>query len=317
MAKQKLPPKQPKVDVSLETDIVSGYICAKCGKIYDQRVGNFPRTNCPLYAGNDRFMTTCNDCIVELFNEKVKELGTELDAVKEVCRIYFLYWNPSAFAMTKGGSATVPRIKAYFQKVGMSQFNRGCCWDDYLVQSGQVQEIQQHEDQLRQDEYTVPEAPKESTAVQILRWGKAFTPEEHQSLDAHYDLLSSQAENPKDQEPIIKTLCETYILKYRAMEQGNIDSFKKLSELYSTYYKQLEKKEEKDNTKDFDKIPFGVMVAIAEDHAPAEYYKDVELFKDYAGISDYVSRHVLRPLKNLLTGDHEKDPVYVIEEETN
>lgn len=313
--KQALPPKAKKVDVTLASDVVDGYICSKCGEVYEQRMDNFPRTNCPLYEGNDRFMTTCNNCIIELFNQKVKEFGNEMDAVKYICRIYWLYWNPAAFAATKSNSATVPRIKAYFSKVNMAQYRRGNCWDDYIAQAQQVKEIGQEEEELKKIDSMLPETPPESTVVQILRWGNSFTPQEHEQLDAHYELLAASAENPSDQEPILKTLCETYILKSRAMRENDIDGFKKLSDLYSSYYKQLVKKDDKD-AKEFGNIPFGVMTAIVEDYAPAEYYKDLELFKDYSGIGDYVQRNVFRPIKNLLTGDRSKDAAYTIEEET-
>lgn len=296
---------------------VDGYICTKCGKVYEKRDGFFPKTNCPIYEGNDKFMTVCHDCVVEMYDKKVQQFGNELDAAKDICRIFYLYWNPAAFAATKTGNVMVSRMKSYFSKICMIQYNKGTCWDDYVKQDNTVEDIAIVEAQIKTEESedTPIKVKKTSKPEQVKKWGNAFTADEHNHLDQHYELISSLVENPKEQDPIIKTLCETYVLKSRATKLGDIDDFKKLSELYSAYYKQLERKEEKDS-KDYADIPLGVMASIVEGHCPAEYYKDKQLFKDYLGIEDYFNRMVIRPLRNLLTGSRDKDDEYVIDNES-
>ena len=282
------------------------YICTRCGSEYDKQNGNFARCASPLVAGNDKYLTVCNQCLDDMYHHYFDVLGNRNDAIRRMCMKFDLYFSDKVLTMIDASKREYESpMKAYLSKVNLAQVP-GTTFDDTLDEEREVH-IDTVEDiddlsKKRSTEY-VP------TVDDYDMWGPGYTAQEYKMLNAHYHSLVDVSDDLSRQDAIIRTLCETYIMKERARQREEIGKYKDLSKIYTDYYAVAGFKKRK-STDEMANENLGVMAAIAEGIGPAEYYQDKTLFRDYDGIGEYMDRFVRRPLQNLMTGETEMDPEY-------
>lgn len=299
--KHSSPGKGTKRDTTKKT-----YICTRCGSEFDKQFGNFSRCASPLWVGNDRYLTVCNHCLDEMYHYYFDVLGTREEAFRRICMKFDIYYSEKVLSMIDASKRVFESpMKAYMSKVNMAQIP-GHTYDDTLDE-----EREQRIDTVDDLSELTTKADKEYTPTvdDYDFWGPGYTAQEYKMLNAHYHSLVDVSDDLSKQDAIIRTLCETYIMKERARQREEIGKYKDLSKIYTDYYALAGFKKKK-STDEMANENLGVMAAIAEGIGPAEYYQDKTLFRDYDGIAEYMDRFVRRPLQNLMTGETEMDPEY-------
>lgn len=151
----------------------------------------------------------------------------------------------------------------------------------------------------------------------IKKWGKGFRAEDYETLREHYDYLKKSNPNcDSNQEIFINDLCYTKMQQLRAVREGRVDDYNKLTESYRKTFTQAGLKTVQDSNMNED-FSFGVTAEMIEKYTPAEYYKDKSLYKDFDGLGTYIDNKLLRPLKNLMFGFEDRDPVHYVKEESD
>ena len=135
----------------------------------------------------------------------------------------------------------------------------------------------------------------------VLDWGHHEV-DDYQYLEYRYDYYTNGlGELKPSQETLYRRLCLVE-LAIRKKEEEDIETKEEQKQLI-----QLMKTlgiDEFKNTKDLSRAEKIIEAQIAwmEEEEPAFHYKDLEKYKDFTGKGAYWEDHILRPLRNLLTG---------------
>lgn len=151
--------------------------------------------------------------------------------------------------------------------------------------------------------------------VAIKKWGAGFKAEDYAEMNRHYALL--KAANPRadgNQKNYIMDCCRIKMHQLKASRDGSLDSFQKMTELYTKTYNAGKLKSVGDGALAED-FTFGVTAETIEKYTPAEYYKNKELYRDFDNIGEYAERHIFRPLKNIILGTRDKDHEFYVKDE--
>lgn len=290
----------------------NGYDCVCCGKHYKVQKSNFPHTLSPLYAANNGYLPICKHCIDKYYNQLVEFFsGNEEKAIERITQIADWYYLDDIWASTRKISADRSRVGAYPSKMQLPQWkDKGTTYLDTIRDRASVvvQSYEDFEDMKNEGETNI-------TQAQISRWGLGFEEAEYRQLDAHYKSLCKIIDTGDVvQDTLAKDLCEIKIQQIRARNKGDADMFQKFTKLYQDTLKSanLRAQTGEINNLTDDEMCWGNFIRDVEKYAPAEIYTDRKLFSDPDGIKDYLSRFVLRPMKNFFCGTRDMDPEFSI-----
>lgn len=284
------------------------YKCCYCGQTFTKLDVNFPASQSELYAGLDYHLPICRKCLDVLFEHYTVAYGGDEDmAIRRICESFNLYFNISLLNASRKITKNRSRIHTYISRANLQQY-KDKTYDTTLDEERkekkeEIIESKEHLGKLKADGVV------SSSLTTVDRWGAGLTEWDYSTLDDHYKMIKKNNPNcDNNQEIFIKALCNLNWLMMKTLRTGDGDSDKyvKLTEQYSKTFKQagLKTIEEKDASKD---EVFGVTLATISMYTPEEYYLNKDLYKDHDEIGDYVSRHMLRPLKNLQTDSTDRD----------
>jgi len=296
--------------------------CYHCGIELEQ--DRFHTSNSTFFEGLG-YLPVCKDCLQRIFSHYIIKYGDTKRAIQRVCMAFDLYYDERIFKSTDTGQPDM--LGAYIKQCNMVQY-RGKTFDTSLEKGFLFAD----EKTAEAVETAIEESPiidepdndigidsKDDSGgkvkqVDIKRWGDDFDPIDYTTLNSQYKLLKQA--NPKcdsNQENGIIDLCYIQMLKMKALREGNISDFNKLSENYRKTFSQLGLKvgeEEEKNEND----TWGTLVQQVEQYVPAEIYVNQKLYKDIDDL-DYYGRFVGRPRDNILQKTTERDPEYYVHEE--
>lgn len=298
------------------------YVCCRCNKRFNS-LSYFYKTYSKLYT-NTEHLPVCKDCFVELFYLYADKYKDEKKAMQRICMAFDLYYADYAFdGCCQDGKVAIGN---YMRLLNMVQ-----CQDktfDTTIEEGydpkkeliKRQPEKQPKPSAKQvsgfsQNNVVPqiEEPQISEA-DIKRWGNGFDVEDYDMLNSHYNYLKDGNPNSDgNQEIFIKDLCYNNMLKMKALRDGRIEDYNKLSESYRKTFNQSGLKTVKE-TAGIDDFDLGVTIEMIEKYTPAEYYKNRELYKDFDKIGEYIQRFLYRPLKNLMHGTTERDYEFYVKD---
>lgn len=279
-------------------------VCCLCGE---------PLAHTEFYKSNSGFykeshLPICKSC----FNEKYGNYSVEYDdkakAMRRMCMAFDVYYNPELFDKCKKDGEVV--LGTYFRMLNMTQ-NKGKTFEDTLDEEFELAKREKEKGgkvwQIEEEQIN----PKD-----IERWGFGFENEDYDILNSHYNLLKSANPNcDSNQEIFIDDLCFTKMQQLKAVREGNVDDYNKLTDSYRKSFKEAGLKTVRDSNIN-EEFSMGVNAEIIEKYTPAEYYKGKELYKDFDNIGDYISRFLLRPLKNLMHGTKDRDREFYVKDES-
>lgn len=309
----------------------NSHSCVLCGKPFTKP--NFNKCGSPFITANGH-LPVCKDCLRKLFyNYYMRYNMDEKKAIKRICMLYGLYYSDKIFyaidldkLKSKEHLITMYvrylNLNVYANKTFDDSLDEGFLFDDVRPEAVDVKiERNDYLDWRNDREQRLRdkrEREKQNQKIKIKNrvfWGDGFDYTDYKALDEHYEYLTEANPNcDSNQEIFIKDLCVAKMLKDKAAVSGDIDGFKKLSELYRSTFKQAGLKTI-DDMNENEEFSIGVNLRRIEQYTPAEFYKDKKLYKDFDGIGDYFSRFILRPLRNLQHGTTDRDKEYYVKDE--
>lgn len=273
--------------------ILKPYKCVTCGRRYTVQKGNFFQTSSQLYKSNNFYMPTCMTCIESLVDQYTNLCNSQDEAIKRICLHFDLYYNKKLVEATKA-STTMNRIKGYISKNNSSS-GVGKTYDTYLNEV--------HRERVGDDPDDYQEDGNRVSSRVIKRWGGGYSDAEYFMIEDHYNSLKDKIGGDEIKESLVRDLCETYIMRYRARQAGEVDKYEKLSKLYQATLNSanlaptVDKKNSGGNADDM----WAKWIEIVEKHSPAEFIKDEgRIFKDAFEQDEYYRRFIARPTDNLI-----------------
>lgn len=287
-------------------------VCCTCGD--SLIVSKYYKSNSDFYI--DSMLPICKDCFSHKFGQYARVFKSNKMAMQRMCIAFDIYFNEDLFDKCDTNDETV--IGNYFRQLNMAQ-HHGKTFDDSINEgafnlSGDRKKVKGKRVAIV-DEYdnVQEETPEEKINPKDLeKWGLGFDLMDYEILNSHYKFLKNSNPNcDSNQEIFITTLCYTYMKQMKSLREGDVKTYKDMSELYLRTFKEAGLKTVKDSSESENFIT-GVSIATIEKYTPSEYYKDKQLYKDYDGIGGIIKRFFTRPLKNLQFGTNEPDPEYSI-----
>ena len=290
----------------------ASYICCQCNEHFTS-LTQFYKTYSGLYAGTG-YLPICKNCFSKLFDSYIKKYKDVRKAMQRICMAFDLYYSDSIFETCNDGTSAM--LGNYIKRLNMVQY-KGRTFDVTLdegfefnkVASPKSKNIEIRETNESKEEIINPE--------DIEKWGIGFENVDYGILNAHYRLLKTANPNcDSNQEIFITDLCYTKMQQMKAVREGRVDDYNKLTDSYRKSFTQAGLKTVKDSNIN-EEFTIGVNAETIEKYTPAEYYKDKKLYHDFDNIGEYIERFLLRPLRNLMHGTKDRDYEYFVKDEEN
>jgi hypothetical protein len=292
----------------LEPKEVETFKCCACGDKFTDQTKSFPFSQSAFFKGNNNRLPICNNCFNSSTDQYTELLGSQDDAIKRMCLHWDIYVDEKTLESTKKIDAGRSRIKEYVRQQNLNQ-NAGKSYDTYLkeLQDNSIGSIEKLEELRVQGKTNI-------SNVAVERWSTTFSESDIKTLEEHYKMLKKQNPNcDSNQEIFIKDLCYTKLQQMKVMTGNNVDDFGKLTKLYRETFKQAGLKTVQDVDSSNDET-LGVTLEVISKYTPEEYYKDKKLYKDFDGLGEYITRFLLRPLKNLQHGTKDRDDEFKVKD---
>lgn len=226
-----------------------------------------------------------------------------------------LYYNDSIFDTCNDGTSAM--LGNYIKRLNMKQ-NKGKTFTTTLDEGFEFNKTSTTK-KKNVSETQEPDEPEvdEIDPADIEKWGIGFDNVDYDILNSHYRLLKTANPNcDSNQEIFITDLCYTKMQQMKAVREGRVDDYNKLTDSYRKSFTQAGLKTVRDSSIN-EEFTIGVNAETIEKYTPAEYYKNKELYHDFDNIGDYINRFLLRPLRNLMHGTKDRDYEYFVKDEEN
>ncbi len=289
------------------------YVCYQCNEHFTS-LTQFYKSYSDLYARTG-YLPICKNCLGELFDSYVEKYRDVRKAMQRICMAFDLYYSDSIFDTCNDGTSAI--LGNYIRRLNMKQY-KGKTFNNTLDEGFEfnkastskkknVPEVQE------QDEQEVDEIDP----ADIEKWGIGFENVDYGILNSHYRLLKTANPNcDSNQEIFITDLCYTKMQQMKAVREGRVDDYNKLTDSYRKSFTQAGLKTVRDSSIN-EEFTIGVNAETIEKYTPAEYYKNKELYHDFDNIGNYINRFLLRPLRNLMHGTKDRDYEYFVKDEEN
>lgn len=281
------------------------YICCCCGD--ELPLIQFYHSESDAFI-NTRHLPMCKTCVVNMYKKYKIQYMNASDAMKRLCMMFDIYYDDKLFRSCDPSDDSV--VSVYIKKSNMGQYKTKTF--DANVDEGVIGFFQN--DSSRK-------APEDEAGNEIIdprlveKWGDGLQYIDYLELDKHYRYLKSANPNgDNNQEIFIIDLCYIKMQQMKAVREGKVDDYNKLTESYRKSFAQAGLKTVRDAGINEGFI-LGVNAETIEKYTPAEYYKDKALYKDHDKIGEYVERFMLRPLRNLMHGTTDRDMEYYVKDE--
>lgn len=292
-------------------------VCCACG----QSLANskFYKSYSKFYI--DGRLPICKDCFSSKFGEYYAEYHSSKKAMQRMCMAFDIYFDEDLFDNCDVNDDTV--VGNYFRKLNMSQY-RNKTFDNTISGTDEIDLLSGDRKQVKDsrvavlDEYgNEKDSAGEIKQDDIDKWGVGFDPTDYEILNSHYRLLTSaNPQSDSNREIFIVDLCYTKMQQMKAARDGRVDDYNKLTESYRKSFTQAGLKTVRD-TSELEDFSIGVNAETIEKYTPAEYYKNKSLFRDYDNLGEYITRFLLRPLKNLQFGTKDRDEEFYVKDEND
>lgn len=290
-------------------------VCCCCGESLSN--DKFYRSNSNFYTNG--ILPICKNCFVRKFGEYSKIYMSNKKAMQRMCMAFDIYFNEDVFDSCDTKDDAV--VGKYFRKMNLGQY-RDKKFDDSLDEglfelSGDRKKVKGKRVAIV-DEYDNVQEETESSKISpkdIEKWGIGFDIVDYGILNSHYKFLKKVNPNcDNNQEIFINDLCYTKMQQLKAVREGRVDDYSKLTESYRKTFQQAGLKTVQDENKTSDDC-WSQWTGIISQYTPEEYYKDKQLYADWDDLGEYYQRMAVRPLKNLQLGTNERDKEYYVHDD--
>lgn len=277
------------------------YRCTRCGKETGRQRGFFPASRSPLYRENNGYLPICTTCIDELYERYKACMPSEEAAMRRMCMICDLYWNPSLFEMAKKSEDSgLSLIRTYISKSSLSKYN-GRTFDNTLDDEhfAETMAASMKAPVSADDEPVQQTKPKKQTprgevpppsAETVTFWGSGFTPEIYQDLNLRYQKWTRHLDKPLElsTEMLYKQLCIQQVNVNLLMMAGkSVDGAQRaIGEIMTKLGISPDQQIDEDENALIENTPMGVWIRRWEDKRPLP--EEDEDMKDRNGVVRYI-----------------------------
>lgn len=291
------------------------YICCQCGECLPET--QFFKSYSSFYRSGH--LPICKECFISDVKLRLEDedYKSSKKAMQRMCMAFDIYFDEDIFDNCDVGDDLGITVGNYMKKLNMKQYH-GKTFDN-TIKDGELlsgeRKVKRKKRVAIVDEYGNEDEQAKVKPKDVERWGAGFEPQDYDELNSHYKYLKNANPNcDSNQEIFITDLCYIKMQQMKAVRNGEVDNFNKLTESYRKSFTQAGLQVVKDANAKED-LTLGEMAEMIEKYTPAEYYKDKKLYRDFDHIGDYITRFLLRPLRNLMFGTNERDYEYFVKEE--
>ena len=284
------------------------YTCCVCKEPFNS-LSEFNKSYSGFYAATER-LPLCKSCLVKKFNDYSIKYKSQKKAMKRICMAFDLYYNDSIFEKCNNGKDTT--IGNYIKKLNMVQY-RNRTFDTTLEEGFCFEEP---EDSKKKKKASKENEPQNISSEDETKWGGGFNYEDYETLNSHFkELADANPQYDSNQAIFINDLCYIKMQQMKALREGRIDDYIKLTDSYRKSFEKAGLKTIRETNVN-EEFTIGVNAEIIEKYTPAEYYKNKHLYKDFDHIGEYIKRFLYRPLKNLKFGSKDRYTEFYVKEDS-
>lgn len=250
------PRRRSQEKASAPTVSTQKHYCCRCGTAYSRKKGFFPVSHSPMYRGSG-YLPFCVECVDEMYDQYVQELGDAKEAMRRMCMKMDLYWSESIYTMVERSAGTNSRVRNYIGKTNIVR-HIDKTFDDTIKEetaAGGLAMTQSEEPAVEDD------IPTDQAIIDF--WGAGFQHDFYMELERRYDNWTGGEEKAKNLQPaeraLYQQICMQEAIISRAAAAGDptdkaVNTLNNL--LGSMNLKPAQRKENADV--ELDKMPLGV-----------------------------------------------------------
>ena len=250
------PRRRSQEKASAPTVSTQKHYCCRCGTAYSRKKGFFPVSHSPMYRGSG-YLPFCVECVDEMYDQYVQELGDAKEAMRRMCMKMDLYWSESIYTIVERSAGTNSRVRNYIGKTNIVR-HIDKTFDDTIKEetaAGGLAMTQSEEPAVEDD------IPTDQAIIDF--WGAGFQHDFYMELERRYDNWTGGEEKAKSLQPaeraLYQQICMQEAIISRAAAAGDptdkaVNTLNNL--LGSMNLKPAQRKENADV--ELDKMPLGV-----------------------------------------------------------
>ena len=270
----------------LNQKIQENFKCTCCGTIYNVQAGFFSKALSNLYAGNNGFISVCNDCLKMFHNEYKTSFKSKNKATKRMCMHFDVFYS-EALVKTVDGLHSGNYIIDYFAKA----LQKNKSWSDqtYAHTIKLDENMKNGKEELDKESFSDEQLEELEKLKEF--WGVGFPDEKYFLLKGFYEKWTE--DYPADehaQRVIFKQLSFIELQIHESMVTQNgktTDLLKQLSDYMNSA--GIKPSQNKQSAKELD-IAYSNFISKIEDKEPVEIgLENANLMNSKNTIVQYIS----------------------------
>lgn len=164
------------------TSVKRLYTCTSCGRVFRDQNGYFYRAGSSLYRGNNGYLTVCNTCVDEIYDDYLKKYGSDSDAAcRRTCSKLDVYYEKKLLETVSKYTSKATLMSRYMAKLNSSS-KYVLTFDDtiYAMNVDGRTEAAAYGAGLDAESDEVPDTVKQF-------WGDGFTKRQYEELQGCYE----------------------------------------------------------------------------------------------------------------------------------
>lgn len=269
-----------KEEMTIPVQADRNYHCCACGIQSNDSV-RFPPSNSILYAGNDRHLPICRNCLNDLFMVFAKDYDDYHDVYRRICMLWDIYYDDSLadFAFKESNSNT--KMTKYISKVNIPRLSSKTYADTI-----------KEDIKKREDSSFTGLSPSVDQAVKkkvIAFWGEGFSADDYKILQESYENWTNQVVcTTPSEKALMKRICFNELQTHKALVNG--ESTYKLTDELNKILNSANLQPKQNKTESLsDTHTLGTMIKKWEDEEGQPIPEPLPEFKDVDGIKKYLS----------------------------
>ena len=203
------------------------YICYQCNNILP--VDQFYKINGGLYKGVG-CLPICKNCLNNILHNYIDLYGDLRKAMRKIYMAQDLYYSDTIYDSCTEDANTI--IGTYFKRLNMIQY-KNKTFDSTLEDGFDFNKV------TPPKKKKVEEEKEDVDPKDIEKWGIGFEKIDYDVLNSHYKLLINANPNrDSNQEIFINDLCYIKMQQMKAVREGKVDDYNKLTDSYRKSFQQ-------------------------------------------------------------------------------
>lgn len=277
--------------------------CTCCGTSKSTVTGYYISYS-PLYASNDKKMTMCKDCVIDIYERYVDFYSDETKALYRLSLLVDGYFSLALvdILMAQAKKTNTSLVRVYFQKANsLPQFKGKTSMDSEHIslEDGTLyltnEPIQQEEVQEIEDDFVI-------TSEIIRRWGRGLPKDDYSFLEEKYqELIAVYDHRNPVQRMLYQNISRTQLEAEKARRNGNPAMYEKMMSTLSKLMGDGNIKPVQENAVSDDEASFGLFIKKIESEEPIP--EPLDEFQDVDGFRKYIDEWFVKPFARIFDLD--------------